>query len=201
VPDETQLQACLELLHDPDHQLKAAHMLISVCMEVRIKEGIERRPSERTAVASLLSAETEGTLLTLLDRVPPLVRRKLAFVLGELGGRWLDEKVPAVVAALAQVAQLDSDPDVRAAAIDALGKLGGPGAVDALEEFARQDLVPTNRVHALFARENLAPKSERPIRGAATVDQLLTEMSQEDDRDVGSVARELGLRRRERQQL
>jgi HEAT repeat protein len=201
MPDETQLQACLELLNDPDQQLKAANILIAMCMDVRVKERIERRPGERTAVASLLEPATEGALLALLDRASPLVRRKLAFVLGELGGRWLDEKVPAAVAALAQIARSDNDPDVRAAAIDALGKLGGPGAVEALEEFARRDLIPTNRVRALFARENLAPKSERPIRGTATLDQLLAEMGQADDRDVGSVARELGLRRRERQQL
>ena len=62
--NETQLQTCLELLHDPDQQLKAAHMLISVCMEARSKPSIKRRPNEETTVPSLLRAETERDLLT-----------------------------------------------------------------------------------------------------------------------------------------
>jgi HEAT repeat protein len=186
------IEKLIELLQEPSDQLLAADKLIGICMVVRT----ERKPTTRVAGRSLLGETLEKSLIECLPKVMPLVRRKLAFVLGEVGGRWGDEPEPAVVRVLAGLAREDSSADVRAAAVDALGKLGGPGAVNALRRVAEQDPVRTVRTRALFSWEHLAPPPEQKIYGATSIDEFLEEMAQLDDRDTSTVARELQRKRR-----
>jgi HEAT repeat protein len=187
----TAIQECIDLLKEPSDQLEATHKLIGICMEVRT----ERQPAEHTVVLSLLREELESPLIEYLRQVTPLVRRKLVFVLGKLGGRWEDEPAPEAVRALARIVWEDSNADVRAAAVDALGELGGPDAMTTLKDVAKEDPVSTVRVRALFALDRLAPKPRQPTFGPILVDQFLAEMAQADDRDTNTVARELQLRR------
>lgn len=188
---EATIQKCIEMLQEPGDQIKAANRLIGLCMAMRT----ERRPTELVAVPSLLGEELEALLIKHLYHVAPLVRRKLTFVLGELGGQWEDEAVPQTVRILAQIVQEDSNSDVRAAAVDALGKLGGLAAVKALEESAKQDPVSTIRARALFALDHLSSRSDQEILDTAPIDQFLAEMTRVGIPDTITVARELILRR------
>jgi hypothetical protein len=192
--EQATIEECIQLLQEPSEQLGAANRLIGVCMAVRT----ERRPTEHVAVQSLLGRDLERMLIECLPQMTPPVHRKLAFVLGELGGWWEFEPEPAAVQALVQTSLVDGNADVRAAAVDALGKLGGPGAVRALKRTARQDPVRTVRARALFALNYLVPPPEHRVRVATPVDLFLVEMTQAHDSDTATVARELLLRRRER---
>jgi HEAT repeat protein len=189
------IQECIRLLQVPSEQLRTANRLIGVCIAVRTK----RFPTEQMAVRSMLGKPLEELLLKQLHRVTSLVRRKLAFILGELGGHWQFEEVPNTVQVLIEIAQRDSNVDVRAAAADALGKLGGPGAVAALQEIVEQDPVRTVRVRALFALDRLGrPPKYKTFAAISSINQFLERTAAEGDRDTATVARELCLRWKER---
>jgi HEAT repeat protein len=117
------------------------------------------RGSLRTPARSFLTQTHLAQLLEALSDPAPVVRREMAFVLGELGGE----------TAISTLSRLAADPnaDVRLIAVDALAKIGGPQVVQVLSQATHEDneLVRARAVHALgrLARGEEGPDVE-PIR-------------------------------------
>ena len=118
-----------------------------------------RRGSLRTPAHSFLTPAHLAQILEVLSDPAPVVRREMAFVLGELGGE-------TAISSLSQLTD-DSNADVRLIAVDALAKIGGPQAVQSLAQTTHDDseLVRARAVHALgrLARGEEGPEVE-PIR-------------------------------------
>jgi len=122
-----------------------------------------RRGSLCTPAHSFLTPANLAQILEALSDPAPVVRREMAFVLGELGGE----------TAISTLSRLAADPnaDVRLIAVDALAKIGGLQAVQALSQAAHDDneLVRARAVHALgrLGRGEEGPEVE-PIRETLT---------------------------------
>ncbi len=123
-----------------------------------------QRGSLRTPARSFLTPASLAQLLETLSDPVPMVRSEAAFVLGELGG---DETASSALGWLTA----DPNADVRLIAVDALAKIGGPQAVQALVQATQDDneLVRARVVHALvrLARGEEGPEVE-PIRETLT---------------------------------
>jgi hypothetical protein len=121
------------------------------------------RGSLRTPARSFLTPANLAQLLEALSDSAPVVRRETAFVLGELGGEM----------GISTLSRLAADPnaDMRLIAVDALAKIGGPQAVQALAQAIHEnnELVRARAVYALgqLARGEEGPEVE-PIRETLT---------------------------------
>ncbi len=123
-------------------RLRALSQLGRIGVQARGHRPLQRG-SLRTPAFPFLTQDHLDRVLGALSDPAPVVRREVAFVLGELGGE----------AAVSPLARLATDPnaDVRLIAVDALAKIGGSQAVQALIQAARDDneLVRARTVHAL----------------------------------------------------
>ena len=143
-------------------RLRALSQLGRIGVQARGHRSL-RRGSLRTPARSFLTPAHLAQILEALSDPAPVVRREMAFVLGELGGE----------TAISALSRLTADPngDVRLIAVDALAKIGGPQAVQALSQTTRDDneLVRARAVHALgrLARGEEGPEVE-PIRETLT---------------------------------
>ena len=139
-------------------RLRALSQLGRIGVQARGHRSLQRG-SLRTPARSFLTPANLAQLLEALSDPAPVVRREVAFVLGELGGE-------TTISALGRLAT-DPDADVRLIAVDALAKIGGPQAVQALAQTIYDDseLVRARAVHALgqLARGDEGPEVE-PIR-------------------------------------
>lgn len=139
-------------------RLRALSQLGRIGVQARGYRSL-RRGSLRTPARSFLTPANLAQLLEALSDPAPVVRREMAFVLGELGGE----------AAISTLSRLAADPnaDVRLIAVDALAKIGGPQAVQTLAQTTHDDdeLVRARAVHALgrLARGEEGPEV-KPIR-------------------------------------
>ena len=139
-------------------RLRALSQLGRIGVQARGYRSL-RRGSLRTPARSFLTPANLAQLLEALSDPAPVVRREMAFVLGELGGE----------AAISTLSRLAADPnaDVRLIAVDALAKIGGPQAVQSLAQTTHDDdeLVRARAVHALgrLARGEEGPEV-KPIR-------------------------------------
>jgi hypothetical protein len=123
-------------------RLRALSQLGRIGVQARGHRSLQRG-SLCTPARSFLTSAHLGQLLEALSDPAPVVRREMAFVLGELGGE-------TGISALGRLAT-DSNADVRLIAVDALAKIGGPQAVQALSQATHDDseLVRARAVHAL----------------------------------------------------
>jgi len=139
-------------------RLRALSQLGRIGVQARGHRSLQRG-SLRTPARSFLTPANLAQLLEALSDPAPVVRREVAFVLGELGGE-------TTISALGRLAT-DPDADLRLIAVDALAKIGGPQAVQALAQTIYDDseLVRARAVHALgqLARGDEGPEVE-PIR-------------------------------------
>ncbi len=139
-------------------RLRALSQLGRIGVQARGYRSL-RRGSLRTPARSFLTPANLAQLLEALSDPAPVVRREMAFVLGELGGE----------AAISTLSRLAADPnaDVRLIAVDALAKIGGPQAVQSLAQTTHDDdeLVRARAVHALgrLVRGEEGPEV-KPIR-------------------------------------
>ena len=139
-------------------RLRALSQLGRIGVQARGHRSL-RRGSLRTPARSFLTPANLAQLLEALSDPAPVVRREMAFVLGELGGE----------TAISTLSRLAADPnaDLRLIAVDALAKIGGPRAVQVLSQTTHDDneLVRARAVHALgqLARGEKGPEV-KPIR-------------------------------------
>ena len=139
-------------------RLRALSQLGRIGVQARGHRSL-RRGSLRTPARSFLTPANLAQLLEALSDPAPVVRREMAFVLGELGGE----------TAISTLSRLAADPnaDLRLIAVDALAKIGGPRAVQVLSQTTHDDneLVRARAVHALgqLARGEEGPEV-KPIR-------------------------------------
>ena len=127
------------------------------------------RGSLRTPARSFLTPANLAQLLEALSDPAPVVRRETAFVLGELGGEM----------GISTLSWLAADPnaDMRLIAVDALAKIGGPQAVQALVQATHEnnELV---RARAVYALGQLARGEEGPE--VVPIRETLTRIQEED---------------------
>ena len=139
-------------------RLRALSQLGRIGVQARGHRSL-RRGSLRTPARSFLTPANLAQLLEALSDPAPVVRREMAFVLGELGGE----------TAISTLSRLAADPnaDLRLIAVDALAKIGGPRAVQVLSQTTHDDneLGRARAVHALgqLARGEEGPEV-KPIR-------------------------------------
>ena len=140
-------------------RLRALSQLGRIGVQARGHRPLQRG-SQRTPARSFLTPASLAQLLETLSDPVPVVRSEAAFVLGELGG---DETASSALGRLTA----DPNADVRLIAVDALAKIGGPQAVQALVQATQDDneLVRARVVHALgrLALGEEGPEVE-PIR-------------------------------------
>ncbi|AEI68145.1 peptidylprolyl isomerase [Corallococcus macrosporus] len=121
------------------------------------------------ALARIQDAATLEPVLAGLKDAEARVRGEAAFAAGELALSWeplLEAELSALEASLLAAAGTERDVDVRLTLVDALGRLGTPGAVSWLEERMRE----ADGVEAARAAQALGVLAR--TRGAASVAQV-----------------------------
>ncbi|MGK4003004.1 HEAT repeat domain-containing protein [Sorangium sp. So ce1036] len=115
-------------------------------------------------IAPELAERARDHLLARLGDDDRRTRRMAAVALGKPAA--MDAGRPRVGAALAEAARGERSPDVRRALIDALGKVGGGAALDALAELGGEDDLADARARAeLLARRTLSRGEPSAIAG------------------------------------
>jgi HEAT repeat protein len=158
--NQSEIAQWIDLLEEKGTaRLRALSQLGRIGVQARGHRPLQRG-SLRTPARSFLTPASLAQLLETLSDPAPVVRSEAAFVLGELGG---DETVSSALGRLTA----DPNADVRLIAVDALTKIGGPQAVQALVQATQDDneLVRARVVHALgrLVRGEEGPEVE-PIR-------------------------------------
>ena len=167
--DQSEIAQWVNLLEEKGSaRLRALSQLGRIGVQARGHRSL-RRGSLRAPARSFLTLAHLTQLLEALSDSAPVVRREMAFVLGELGGE-------TAISALGRLAT-DPNADVRLIAVDALAKIGGPQVVQALAQTTHDDseLVRARAVHALG---RLARGEEGP--GVEPIRETLTRIREED---------------------
>jgi len=131
---------------------QAANPLLAALREARIPDVLERRllDAVRAIAAAQKDAARIGKLCLAGFQAEPSARR--ARLLRTLGARETPlGPVGDYVRALRGAAENSRDVDTRAAAVAALGALGDPAGLPAIETLAARDPSPRVRFHALRA--------------------------------------------------
>lgn len=143
----------------PQEQMQAAARLRGV--GVRVRGAVATRGSLSRAGDALVSHQELVQILSELRIRPVEVRREVAFALGEVGGEDL-------VRPLAELAR-DPVSSVRLIAVEALGKIGGPEAVQVLMAVAKEDPSEDIRSLAVEALGSLAVQERKVVLTRGTV--------------------------------
>lgn len=169
-PDE--VQRWVELLRSGAEQdkLKAAAELGRI--GVRTRGAVMTRGTLTSPAQARMSQEhLQAALQALSDaNAHPQVREEVAFVLGE----WADDVAVTALKQLVIGERKDAEWRVRAAAVDALAKIGGPDAVEALREVALTDVHEDVRARAVgglaaLAKATAAVQPQVPVRTRGAV--------------------------------
>jgi len=137
---------------------RAAHELFAI--GVRTRGAVRTRGSVSRAASSRFPTDTDAKRILELFQgdISPTLRSAVAGALAEMGGQ---EVIP-VLKRLAIGTERDADAGVRAAALDAIGIIGGPDALAALETAAESDPDPTVQSVAVGLIASLGEREHGP---------------------------------------
>ena len=163
---------------DTDNRLRAAMQLGRLGVRTRIESG--ERGSFHTVAPRPLAMGGEAmrpAIQAMLDECPE-IRREVAFALGE----WLGKGDDLGIGMLILTVQSDPDNLTRIAAIEALGKIGGPLAVQTLTNSMLQDPDENARAQALSSLGDLLAGTVPDDEAASALIEILRQIKDGRDR-------------------